>query len=74
MVGEGVVQAMQKEVRRMELRLAELLRLQERLVQVGRGLVAVGRLWAAAEGAGGGFQVQTRHAPSSLIEAFPVEC
>jgi hypothetical protein len=36
-VGEGVVQAMQKEVHRMELRLAELLRLQERLMQVRAG-------------------------------------
>jgi hypothetical protein len=33
-VGEGVVTAMRKEVHRMELRHAELLRVQERLMQV----------------------------------------
>lgn len=33
-VGEGVVAAMGREVHRMELRLAELLRQQERLMQV----------------------------------------
>lgn len=33
-VGEGVVQAMRKEVHRMELRQQELLRTQERLMQV----------------------------------------
>ncbi len=34
-VGEGVVQAMQREVHRMQIRLDELTRLQERLMQVG---------------------------------------
>jgi hypothetical protein len=33
-VGEGVVTAMRKEVHRMELRHAELMRVQERLMQV----------------------------------------
>lgn len=33
-VGEGIVQAMRKEVHRMELRHAELLRTQEKLMQV----------------------------------------
>lgn len=33
-VGEGVVAAMRKEVHRMELRHAELMRVQERLMQV----------------------------------------
>jgi len=36
-VGEGVVQSMQREVHRMELRLGELMRLQEKLMQVGLG-------------------------------------
>lgn len=36
-VGEGVVQAMRKEVHRMELRHAELLRTQEKLMQVQTG-------------------------------------
>lgn len=36
-VGEGVVTAMRKEVHRMELRHAELLRVQERLMQVCTG-------------------------------------
>lgn len=36
-VGEGVVTAMRKEVHRMELRHAELLRVQERLMQVREG-------------------------------------
>lgn len=35
-VGEGVVAAMKREVHRMELRHAELLRTQERLMQVGQ--------------------------------------
>jgi hypothetical protein len=38
-VGEGVVAAMKKEVHRMELRHSELVRTQERLMQVSLDLV-----------------------------------
>ncbi len=41
-VGEGVVQAMKKEVHRMELRHAELVKTQERLMQVGGTCVMSG--------------------------------
>lgn len=48
-VGEGVVTAMRKEVHRMELRHAELLRVQERLMQVGALLCMALQHCAACE-------------------------
>jgi hypothetical protein len=48
-VGEGVVAAMKREVHRMELRHAELLRTQERLMQVGLDTLHCSRVCPAAD-------------------------
>lgn len=50
-VGEGVVAAMKREVHRMELRHAELLRTQERLMQVGRWALLRNTTWGCSTGA-----------------------